>query len=311
MTSILTEGTSRTALVAYGIADAEIATLKAKFMQLSIKGINDTGGYQQVHSARMVIKNHRVDVEKRRKELKADALEFGRKVDAEARRLTLLLEPIESHLEAEEKAIDDEKERIRNEARLKAEAEERSKREAEEARLRAEREAEAERLRVERQRLVEQQREIEEERRKIEAEKQRLANIEIERQRVIDAENKRLADIEAAKQRQIELDMARVEAAERARIETEQRIAREQEAARLKAEQEAEAKRQREARAEAKRKRQEELLPDKEKLCAVAEAILRTTLPNVSDSARPTLERVRHLLSEAAKQIRELAEELE
>ena len=61
----------------------------------------------------MVVKNHRVAVEKKRKDLKADALEWGRKVDAEAKRITVLLEPIEVHLQTEEDKVTKEKERIR------------------------------------------------------------------------------------------------------------------------------------------------------------------------------------------------------
>jgi len=63
----------------------------------------------------MVVKNHRVAVEKKRKDLKADALEWGRKVDAEAKRISALLEPIEVHLQTEEDKVTKEKERIKAE----------------------------------------------------------------------------------------------------------------------------------------------------------------------------------------------------
>jgi hypothetical protein len=58
-------------------------------------------------------------VEKKRKKMKEKALIFERAVDAEANRIKGLLEPIETHLEAQETAIDQEK------ARIKAEAEKR------------------------------------------------------------------------------------------------------------------------------------------------------------------------------------------
>lgn len=60
----------------------------------------------------MIVKNHRVDVEKKRKELKSDALAWGKAVDSEAKRIFALLQPIESHLQNEEDKITKEKERI-------------------------------------------------------------------------------------------------------------------------------------------------------------------------------------------------------
>ena len=102
-------------LVKYNVTDAAISKMKNEYMKLTVQGLNDEAGLSQVHAARMVVKNHRVDVEKTRKELKADALEWGRKVDAEAKRITAMLEPIEAHLTAEEEKVTKEKERIRQE----------------------------------------------------------------------------------------------------------------------------------------------------------------------------------------------------
>lgn len=104
------------ALATFSPADAAIAQMRDAYMRLSIDGVEDRAGYNAVHDARMVVKRHRVAIEKTRKDLKADALEYGRKVDAEAARLTALLEPIESHLETQEKAVDAEKARIKAEA---------------------------------------------------------------------------------------------------------------------------------------------------------------------------------------------------
>jgi len=64
----------------------------------------------------MNIKGKRVEVEKTRKKLKEDALEYGRAVDGEAKRITALLAPIETYLESQEKIIDDEKARIKADA---------------------------------------------------------------------------------------------------------------------------------------------------------------------------------------------------
>jgi len=96
-----------------------IAELSKRYMPLTINGLEDKKGYDAVHQARMDIKNRRIVVEKKRKKMKEKALIFERAVDAEANRIKGLLEPIETHLEAQETAIDQEK------ARIKAEAEKR------------------------------------------------------------------------------------------------------------------------------------------------------------------------------------------
>lgn len=100
-------------LIEFNVTDSAIAELKEKYLPLVINGIEDKNGYKAVKSARMIVKTHRVDVDKRRKELTADALEWQRKINAEAKRITLLLEPIEEHLQSEEKRIDDEIEAIK------------------------------------------------------------------------------------------------------------------------------------------------------------------------------------------------------
>jgi len=237
---------------------------------------------QRVHEARMLVKGHRVEVEKTRKALKEDALRYGQAVDREAKRITGLLQPIEDHLGQQETWCLAEKDRIKNEARLKAEAEARARAEAEATRVRAEQEAEAERLRVERQKLDVERRAMEAERAKIEAEQRRLAEMEAERKRAA------------------ELEQARAEAAERARIETEARVAREAAEAKAKAE-----------AAEAARVRAEAMRPDREKLLGVASAVENLTIPNVSVEATEAAMGVRTVLSQAAVQIRRIVAEME
>jgi colicin import membrane protein len=106
----------------YPVTDAAIAELKAKFAPLDIAGVEDKKGYALVHDARMTVRGLRTDVERKRKALKEDSLEYGRKVDAEAKRITKLLEEIESPLEAKEKAIDAELERIKQEKQREKDA---------------------------------------------------------------------------------------------------------------------------------------------------------------------------------------------
>ena len=259
----------------FDMADTAIAAMADEYLPLKIAGLEDAAGYALVHKARMDVKAKRVAVEKTRKELKADALEYGRKVDAEAKRLTALLNPIESHLLAEEKAVDDEKERIKNEAKLKAEDEERARKEAEEAKRKAEQEAEDARLRAEREKL-------EAERRAMEAERSRIA-----------AEQKATQDKIDAERRAIELDKARQEAAEKARVETEQRLAREAAANKTRLEAE-----------EAARKRAEALRPDREKLLMVASCVGGIVVPDVSVEAQSAARKIETILVEAQDKIK-------
>lgn len=105
------------AIAKFNVTDAAIAKMKKEYMRLTIAGLDDREGYKAVHEARMDVKSKRVEVDKLRKDLNADALAYQRAVNGEAKRITELLTPIEEHLTSEEKKIDDEK------ARLKAEAE--------------------------------------------------------------------------------------------------------------------------------------------------------------------------------------------
>ena len=288
----MTESNTNTALEKFTPTDTAIAAMRDEYMTLAIRDVNDAEGFRVVHSARMVVKNHRVKVEKVRQELKAEALKYGRQVDGEAKRITAMLRPIEDHLTQEEATHEAEKERIRNADRLEAEAKAKAKADAEEARIEAEKEAEAARikkaqdtedarLQAEADKLAEQQRVIDEERREVETEK------------------KRLADIAAAQQREIELEKAKKEAAERARIETEQRITRETEAAKAKAEAE-----------EAARKRAEALRPDCKKILSVADAVNAIEIPELSDAANKAAAQINTLLDNAVNEIHSIADNL-
>ena len=108
-----------TALKEYNVPDAAIAKYRQDYLSLTVKGVEDKEGYDLCHAARMEVKGKRVEVEKTRKKLKEDALEYGRAVDKEAKRITALLAPIEEHLLAQEKIVDDEKARIKAEAEAK------------------------------------------------------------------------------------------------------------------------------------------------------------------------------------------------
>lgn len=110
-------------LIVYSVTDAAIAKMQTEYGVLKVNGINDKEGYELCNRARINVKSLRVDVEKKRKELKADSLSFGRKVDAEASRISAQLESIETHLKSQQDIVDNEKLRIKQEAEAKEKAE--------------------------------------------------------------------------------------------------------------------------------------------------------------------------------------------
>lgn len=318
---------TRPELAALTARESEIAQLAAEYMPLKINGLDDRHGFSLVHSARMKVKAFRVAIEKKRVELKADALAYSREVDAAAKKMFALIEPIEAHLEAEEQAITDERARIKREAE---EAKDRKRRErwaamaacgpydmaaveamtdeqfaAELAKAQA---AKAERDRIEAE-AAELRRQQEAE---LAAERERLAKIKAEQEALAEqqrAEAGRLAAArlaieqrEAEERRQAELAKAREEAAERARIETEQRLAREEaerKAAEQRAADEARAKAEREEQARLKAEAER---PHREKLLAVADAVLAITVPDGPQSSA-----VAAILRVAAGQVKKIA----
>ncbi len=106
----------------FGIADAAIAELKARFAPLQIAGVDDLQGFEAVKRARLEVRKYRTKVEEVRKALKADSLEYGRRVDAEAKRITGLILEVEGDLQAKETAIEQERLRIAQEAQRALEA---------------------------------------------------------------------------------------------------------------------------------------------------------------------------------------------
>lgn len=100
--------------VVFSVTDAGIAELEAKHRGLVVAH-GDKKGYLALTQAIAEVRTARTDVEKRRKELKQDALEYGRLVDSTARQITERLEAIEGPLKANKEQIDAENERIRKE----------------------------------------------------------------------------------------------------------------------------------------------------------------------------------------------------
>jgi hypothetical protein len=311
--------------ITYPAQAAEIAKLADEYMPLTVSGIDDKEGLELVRAARLHVKGLRVDVEKRRKELKAESLQYGRLVDSAAKKLTELLTPIEQHLEHEEGIVEREKARLKKleEERQQAIVAERIRQlqelgvianpfhvtmmsESDFAILIADKVAEklehdkaAAAEAAERARVAAEQ--------KVEADKLAAERAVLEQQRKeqaaaqakIDAEHKRIADEAAAQQRADELKQAKAEAAEKARKAA---IAdQERKAAKEKAAAEAEAKRL------AKIARS---LPDREKLLSVADKVAEIDVPVCSIHAISVADDVGQLLVDCGDAIRELIDKM-
>ena len=98
--------------------DAAIDELKKEFTKLKInRGIviekgkpvpKDKEGYKKVYEAYRVMVSKRNALEKKRQELKADSIIYGKAVDARAKEIALLLTPIEEYLLKEKEQSDKE-----------------------------------------------------------------------------------------------------------------------------------------------------------------------------------------------------------
>lgn len=325
-------------LKAFGVADAAIAEMSEQYLPLRINGVQDADGAKRVHDARMVVKNSRVGVEKTRKKLNEDSLAWTKAVNGEAKRLTALLEPIETHLEAEEEAFEKERERIKREAaeskqrklqvrvdamqRFRATIDVKTLSEMEDAdfdaalqkamqddarRCQIEAEQEAERKRIEEERAAAQK--IEADRIAAEAEARRKADedrLAAERKaQQVEADRIAAERAELNRQRQEQADReARYEADRRALIaeKEEQDRAAQAERDRLEAEQRRAAEDKARAEREAAEKaRLESLRPDREKLLTVVAEILAIEVPEVSDAMNSVRNKVCEGLARSAR----------
>lgn len=312
-------------LVKFNLTDVAIAKMSEEYLPLKIKGLADPGGLASVHTARMDVKNMRVEIEHTRKGLKADALRFGKEVDTEAKRLTSLLAPIEAHLMEEEEKV------LKEKRRIKAEKEE-AKRVALQSRLDALHDvgcrvqiADVEMMtdeefdryykiveadyEIEQERLATEKKEDEE--RKAEEDKAREeeeARLEKER-----GEQERIAEEQAKKDAAI-LKAARKVSADRLKLEEEKRLEAEKKQAaedarieeRKRIERETKEKADAERRAEKERARLAGLRPDQEKLKAYVQALLEVPIPKVRKKiSKKVLENIRQSLEGVVGVIRE------
>jgi len=107
-------------IVAYSRTEAALATLSAKYAGKTYD-LTTTAGDKDARAARMELVALRTGLEAKRKELKAPAMEFGKKIDAEAKRITDQIKGLEDPIDAQIKA-DEARREAEREAKRRAEA---------------------------------------------------------------------------------------------------------------------------------------------------------------------------------------------
>lgn len=122
-------------LAPFDAVEAQIGRYREQYQGLKINGPADKDGYKMVHAAWQELRNARLSAEKLHKELKADALKFGKACDARLAQIKDGIKPMEDDFYAQWKAEDTRKEREAEEARERAEQERKAKVEARESAL--------------------------------------------------------------------------------------------------------------------------------------------------------------------------------
>jgi hypothetical protein len=106
---VFTEQTMLDAISAVQIQEKTLAHAQ-DLLTFIIKGVDDREGYKTADTKRARIRDLRLKVQKRAKELKDQANEFKKRIDTEADRITGILGAAEDHLKGEIARIDNVKE---------------------------------------------------------------------------------------------------------------------------------------------------------------------------------------------------------
>ena len=106
----------------FNVSINEITELKNKYTALTIDGIDDKEGYKVVDTARKDVKKKRVEIDNMRLALNVKANDYIKSNNSDAKQFIHILESIETDCEDKIKAIDDEKERLKEEEKRSAEA---------------------------------------------------------------------------------------------------------------------------------------------------------------------------------------------
>lgn len=195
-------------IVRLGVTRADIDAKRAEYAAISFE---TKDGYEHGKKAIAHCRTTRTAVDDRRKQLNADSLAWQRRVNSEAKELIELIESVEKPLKEKKSAVDEIKEREKEEA-LRKKNEEiaaklRAEREAEDAERKAKFEAEQAELQAERARLAADKAALDAERLRSE-EAAKLANAEAE---------KRASEAQAARESALAFERAILDA-ERERI---------------------------------------------------------------------------------------------
>ena len=309
----------------------EVDALKAKasgYQSLTVNGLADKVGLKAVRDARLDLARVRCDIEKRRTEMKAGALAFGKAVDSTAKSLTALVEPTEKALKAIEDDIAKEAQREKD----KRTAERMEKLKAVESKYPEV--VVADFSDKEFDKLLAEMTVDFAERQKVAAEQAEAARVKAEedakeraRLKAEDDERRRVAEAELAaereklrKQREEQEARDREQAAERKRLDDIRAKQESEEQARKKAEDDERARAaesERKIREEAERKRladleaakREAMKPDFEKLMDVAKSIGSISLPEVSAAANVAKHKVMLVIEEARGSVERIAHE--
>lgn len=123
------------AIQEYNPLEAALAELRGRYAETTVWVVDTTERMAAAKKARAEARTLRIQVEQVRKTAKADALEYGRRVDSEAKRLTAAVLAIEEPADAAIKAVELAKQR-EEEARQRKDADRKAKIQAELDRIR-------------------------------------------------------------------------------------------------------------------------------------------------------------------------------
>lgn len=261
------------------------------------------------------LKAVRLEAEKTRVAMKADALEIGKFIDQLSRSFLAMVEPEERRLEEQEKIAERQEQARKDKLRAERAAAlapfgvdpsfyqlgdmpaEQFDKLLESSRI-AHENAQAAAKRQEEERAA-QEKAQQEEQARVRAENEKLRREAQEREAAAAAERKKLADEQAAKDAAARKEREKLEAQARQEREAREKLEREQ--------QEREAAEKRRQQDEAKAQRKAARAPDKAKLMAVAQAVREIPTPQLrSEEAAVVERRIRNMLNTTAAAIEDL-----
>lgn len=308
---------------AFGGPFEEAGQVLATYKEIEVTDVKDVAGMQKAREARLLLKKARTTVENKRKELKADIVKQGKAIDSVARFVKEEIEPAEEYLELQEKFA--EIKHAEEQARIKAERVEKLMQYTDDislynldamtdeqfnsllATLKAQHEAEE-------QRKLDEAKAAEEARK---AEEKRIADQAKENARLKKEAEAREAE-QAKKDAEAKAEQDRIKAEADAKIEAERKKTealeqekREREEADRKAQEEKERAEREAKEAEEAKEREALLAPDKDKLIAFADQLIKIELPMVkSKQARDILAQIETAVTNLSNGIKNKAKEL-